>query len=144
MRQLKSQLKILAAIDGSEHSLQIIDKAIDLSIVLGGTIILVYCHRKFSTIMEHAYQEEEMSQIINDAEKLVRPFLQKIEDAEIPVESRIMEEPAGAVISNIARIEKCDLIVMGSRGHTNLANLIVGSVTNRVLQTAPCSVLVVR
>lgn len=55
-----------------------------------------------------------------------------------------MEEPAGAVVSNIARIEKCDLIVMAYRGHTNLANLIVGSVTNRVLQTASCSVLVVR
>lgn len=144
MSQPKSQLKILTAIDGSEHSLQIIDKATDLSKVLDGSILLVYCHRKISTIMEHAYHEEEISQIINDAENLVRPFLKKIKDAEIPVESRIMEEPAGAVISNIARIEKCDLIVMGCRGHTNLANLIVGSVTNRVLQTAPCSVLVVR
>jgi nucleotide-binding universal stress UspA family protein len=48
------------------------------------------------------------------------------------------------VILNQAAESKCDLIVMGSRGLTNLASLIVGSVTNRVLQTAPCSVLVVR
>ena len=138
------KLKILTAIDGSEYSLQIINKAIEFTKVLDGEIIVVHCHRKFSAIMEHAYQEEEMSQIINDAEKLVRPFLQKIKDAGISVESRIMEEPAGAAIANIAAIEKCDLIVMGCRGHTNLANLIIGSVTNRVLQTAHSSVLVVR
>ncbi|MGI9569348.1 MAG: universal stress protein, partial [Desulfobulbia bacterium] len=109
-----------------------------------GKIILVYCHRKFSAIESHAYREEEMARIINKAEKLVHPFLARIKEAEIPVESRIMEEPAAAVISEIARIEQCDLIVLGSRGLTNLASLIVGSVTNRVLQTAPCSVLVVR
>ncbi len=139
-----NQQKILTAIDGSEYSQLIVNKAVEQAILLGGIIILVHCHRKFSAIESHAYREEEMARIINQAVKLVSPFLQQIKKAKIPVESRIMEEPAGAVISDIARIEQCDLIVLGSRGLTNLASLIVGSVTNRVLQTAPCSVLVVR
>ena len=139
-----SQQKILTAIDGSNYSSKIVDKAIELTKLVDGKIILVYCHRKFSAFESHAYREEEMARIINEAEKLVYPFLQRIKDVEIPAETRIMEEPAGEVISDIARIEKCDLIVLGSRGLTNLASLIVGSVTNRVLQTAPCSVLVVR
>ena len=138
------QQKILTAIDGSEYSQLIVNKAVEQAILLGGKIILVHCHRRFSAIESHAYLEEEMARIINQAEKMVSPFLQQIKKAKIPVESRIMEEPAGAVISDIARIEQCDLIVLGSRGLTNLASLIVGSVTNRVLQTAPCSVLVVR
>ena len=138
------QQKILTAIDGSEYSQLIVNKAVEQAILLGAKIILVHCHRRFSAIESHAYLEEEMARIINQAEKMVSPFIQQIKKAKIPVESRIMEEPAGAVISDIARIEQCDLIVLGSRGLTNLANLIVGSVTNRVLQTAPCSVLVVR
>ncbi len=139
-----SQQKILTAIDGSEYSQKIIDKAIEQAKSLGGDIILVYCHRKLHTMMPHAYPEEEISHIISEAEKLVAPFLRRIEEADISAESRLMQEPAGEAISEIARIEKCDLIVMGSRGLTNLASLIIGSVTNRVLQTAPCSVLVVR
>lgn len=139
-----SKQKILTAIDGSEYSQMIVNKAVEQAILLDGKIILVHCHRKFSAIESHAYREEEMARIINQAEKLVNPFLQQIKKAKVPAESRIMEEPAGAVISDIARIEQCDLIVLGSRGLTNLASLIVGSVTNRVLQTAPCSVLVVR
>ena len=138
------QQKILTAIDGSEYSQLIVNKAVEQAILLGAKIILVHCHRRFSAIESHAYLEEEMARIINQAEKMVSPFIQQIKQAKIPVESRIMEEPAGAVISDIARIEQCDLIVLGSRGLTNLASLIVGSVTNRVLQTAPCSVLVVR
>ena len=37
-----------------------------------------------------------------------------------------------------------DTIVMGTRGHTGLARLILGSVARNVLLHAPCSVLIVR
>ena len=139
-----TQQKILAAIDGSDYSTLIVDKAIEQARMMGAMIILVHCHRKFSIIESHAYREEEMAQIINEADKLGDPFVKRLGDAGIPVETRVIEEPAGEAIAEIARIEKCDLIVLGTRGLTNLAGLIVGSVTNRVLQTASCSVLVVR
>ena len=139
-----SSNKIVVAIDGSEHSYLIVDKAMEHAKLFSVSIILVFCHRRFPTIMGHPYRDEEISNIISESEKVIKPFLQHIRNAEIAVEERIMEEPAGAAITDIARIEKCELIVMGSRGLTNLAGLIIGSVTNRVLHTAPCSVLVVR
>lgn len=37
-----------------------------------------------------------------------------------------------------------DLVVMGTHGRTGLSRLIMGSVTDRVLRTAPCPVLAVR
>jgi nucleotide-binding universal stress UspA family protein len=136
--------KILVAIDGSEHSYLIVDKAIEYATLFDVSVLLVYCHRRFPTIMGEPYRDEQISSIISESEKVIAPFLQHIKKAGIAVEERIMEEPAGAAIADIARIEHCDLIVMGSRGLTNLAGLIIGSVTNRVLHTAPCSVLVVR
>ncbi|MCP4755050.1 MAG: universal stress protein [Proteobacteria bacterium] len=57
---------------------------------------------------------------------------------------RILEEPAGSVIPNVAEIEKSSMIVMGSRGLTDLEGLFLGSVTHRVLHLAPCPVLVGR
>ncbi len=139
-----SSNKIVVAIDGSEHSYLIVDKAMEHAKLFSVSILLVFCHRRFPTIMGHPYRDEEISNIISESEKVIKPFLQHIRNAGIAVEERIMEEPAGAAITDIARIEKCELIVMGSRGLTNLAGLIIGSVTNRVLHTAPCSVLVVR
>lgn len=55
-----------------------------------------------------------------------------------------MEGHADDVIVEVAKIEKCDLIVMGLRGRTDLEGLLLGSNTHRVIETAPCPVLVMR
>lgn len=46
-------------------------------------------------------------------------------------------------ICAVAREEKCDLVVLGSHGHSALGALLVGSVTQRVIAHAPCPVLVI-
>lgn len=141
---MMSREKIVVAVDGSEHSGKIIDKAIEYSTMTEARVILVYCHRKFSPTMGQLQAEKEIPLIKKESQQLLDPYITRFQDKNLEVEQRLMEEPAGAVIADIATIEKCDLIIMGSRGLTNLAGLIIGSVTNRVLQTAPCSVLVVK
>ncbi len=47
-------------------------------------------------------------------------------------------------IIRCAREVKADLIVMGSRGLTGLAQVLIGSVAEKVVRKAPCSVLVVK
>lgn len=48
------------------------------------------------------------------------------------------------VIAKVADKGKHDLIVMGSHGHGNLMNLVMGSVTNQVLARSKAPVLLVR
>lgn len=135
---------ILVAIDGSKHSEKVVDKAIEYCSQADSKILLVHCHRKLSNIIGQPARDREIPIVTKESREVIEPYLQRLQAADIPAEDRLMEEPAGAAITDIATIEKCDLIIMGSRGLSNLASLIVGSVTNRVLQTAPCSVLVVK
>ena len=51
--------------------------------------------------------------------------------------------PAHAIVE-AARDLDLDLVVVGSRGHTGLSRLLIGSVARNVLLNAHCSVLVVR
>jgi nucleotide-binding universal stress UspA family protein len=50
------------------------------------------------------------------------------------------DDPANEIVT-YARTEDVDLIVMGTRGRTGMAHLFMGSVAERVVQTASCPVL---
>jgi nucleotide-binding universal stress UspA family protein len=139
-----TEKKILVAVDGSEHSDKVIETAIKYARLLSAKVVLVHCHKKFPTILGEPLRNEAIVTTLRKAETLIAPFTIRLREAEVDVEERLMEEPAGAVIPDIARIEKCELIIVGSRGLTNLEGLFLGSVTNRVLHTTPCSVLVVK
>lgn len=52
--------------------------------------------------------------------------------------------PPAATIVKAAKDLKADLIVMGSRGHTALASVFLGSVATKVIAESPVPVTVVR
>jgi len=56
---------------------------------------------------------------------------------------RVSTSPA-LEIATYAREQKVDLVVMGTHGRGAMAKLLMGSVAERVVRTAPCPVLTVR
>ena len=53
------------------------------------------------------------------------------------------DSPSDAIV-RYAKSATIDLIVMGTHGHNGAAHVLMGSVAERVVRTAPCPVLVVR
>jgi nucleotide-binding universal stress UspA family protein len=53
------------------------------------------------------------------------------------------DRPAEAIV-DYARQAGIDLIVMGTHGRSGMSQLLVGSVAERVVRTAPCPVLTVK
>ncbi|WP_269758184.1 universal stress protein [Thalassobacillus sp. C254] len=47
-------------------------------------------------------------------------------------------------ITSFAAANKSDLIVLGSRGLNSLQQFILGSVSEKVLHTSPCTVLIIK
>ena len=64
--------------------------------------------------------------------------------AGIPVKTRHLTGKPWHVICKWAAENRVDLIVMPTHGHAGLQHLWAGSVAERVVQKAPCPVLVVR
>lgn len=56
---------------------------------------------------------------------------------------RTLDTPAHAVV-DYAAAQRIDLIVIGTHGRRGLARMVVGSVAEQVVRTAPCPVLTVR
>ncbi len=55
----------------------------------------------------------------------------------------IRGRPAAAIV-RFAAEERLDLLVVAGHGHGGLRHLVVGPVTEDVVRSAPCPVLVVR
>ena len=82
-------------------------------------------------------EDEIQADIRKQAEEL------SADGIETSVEMRevMLEGPAHAIVE-IAEGANADLIVAGTRGHSTLAGLLLGSVTQRLLHIARCPVLV--
>lgn len=75
-----------------------------------------------------------------------RDLLEQIRPANpnIPVRHVFLEGDPAAEIVRYAREAEVDRIVMGTHGRTGTERLLMGSVAEKVLRDAPCSVLVVK
>jgi nucleotide-binding universal stress UspA family protein len=62
----------------------------------------------------------------------------------LPVSSSLASVPAGSAIASTAKQIGADLVVVGSRGHTGLKRLALGSVAEHTVKESPVSVLTVR
>jgi len=62
----------------------------------------------------------------------------------IPVNHVCLQGDPAAEIVRYARDAGIDVIVMGTHGRTGLERLLMGSVAEKVLRDAPCSVMVVK
>ena len=73
-------------------------------------------------------------------------ILQRIQppDDRVPMEYKLAKGDPAASIIQVAEETACDLIVLGTHGRTGLRRVLVGSVAEHVMRSAPCPVLVVK
>ncbi len=62
----------------------------------------------------------------------------------IAYQTVILDGPVPDAIADYARAEKIDLIVMSTHGRGGISRWVYGSVAEKVLQAAPCPVLLIR
>lgn len=93
--------------------------------------------------MAEAWQKEYDQQLEASVEEL-KEFQQSLPQPFHETEPIVAQgHPAEQILATIER-QKIDLTIVGSRGHGAVERLLVGSTSARVVNEAPCSVLVAR
>ena len=77
-------------------------------------------------------------------QKQLDKLVAKAKAAGVRVRALLLEGTTAEAIVRIARSKRADVIVIGTHGRTGLGRLLMGSVAQRVVGTAPCPVLTVR
>jgi nucleotide-binding universal stress UspA family protein len=75
--------------------------------------------------------------------EIVDDAVGQLQEREIDARGLVLPGDSARVILETAAREEVSLIVMGTRGPSNMAELVVGSVSVEVLRHASCPVLVV-
>jgi nucleotide-binding universal stress UspA family protein len=133
---------ILVAIDGSTHSHSTLNTTIEVAKKFQADVLIVH-------FIEHEVGRASVypSETLDVANKLVAGAVKTVKAAGITVNSQVNEVAHGhaaKAIVEIAREKGVNLIVMGSRGLSEIEGLLLGSVTHKVMQLADIPVLVDR
>ena len=131
---MKGFKKILLPVDGSASSKLAKRKAMEIASAMEADILLTYITGTIPAFIKGQPLEEAVKSQQEEADQVLVPYRKFLMEHQIP-HSEIVR-PAnspGNEICKIAREENCDLIVMGSRGLGDLEELMIGSVTHRVL-----------
>jgi nucleotide-binding universal stress UspA family protein len=135
---------VIWATDGSQAADSTLALARQLARAGPGRLIVVHCveltmpGKAGGSVTVHADEHELSAKIEQQVTQLAQDGI----DVELRT-SRIHSGGAAHVIADLARSEHADVIVVGTRGLTPLAGLLLGSVTQRLLHIAPCPVLAV-
>lgn len=133
---------ILIAVDGSDHSQQTVPAAIEIAKKFDGDVFVQHVHEQ-EVGRASVYPMETQ----DDSSQIVTDVVKTLQDAGVTAQGEVQEAVSGHAAKHIvetAKSHESDLIIMGSRGLSDLAGLLLGSVTHKVMQLSHQQVLVVR
>jgi nucleotide-binding universal stress UspA family protein len=136
-------MKIIVPVDGSAYSLKAVETACDLAKSQpSSTLILMAVAIEIPELGEGRYIYDKMKAQAEAALAQGKEVAQKcgtVGEVLLATGASPAEE-----IVRVAKDEKADLIVIGSRGLAGKTTSFLGSTASKVVTYSPCSVLVVK
>lgn len=133
--------KIIWATDGSDCANSALALAADLAKANKSELVAVH---SIEYLVAKGAAPQEVDE--DDRQAAVSAQVEDLLANGVNAKARIVEggmTGAAHTVAEVAREEGADLIIVGARGHSTLAGLLLGSVPQRLLHLAPCPVLVV-
>jgi len=136
--------KILVATDGSEKNKAAVEEAMRIGRICGSEVFAVY-------VMDQSPLESaSVDVVVGDTWAVIQQEAKATLDRTsamaggVNLKTITLEgKPADGII-RFAKENEIDLIVIGTRGKRGIERLLLGSVAEQVIRSAPCKVLVVK
>ncbi len=136
--------KVLCTTDFSEESDRAIYYAAQLCQQLGAKLHVLHVVPLPVPVPRLTAHDDVLRDLWQSTELEMQRLCDRWQDRGVQLETHIVAgRPAQAIVQESARMEM-DLIVIGAHGWTGFSQLLVGSVTERVVRTSTVPVLTVR
>ena len=145
--------RLLVVVDGSEQSYKVLDHAVALAEKFGSELKILTVvpspslyfftddglHTTTESLMHQDRIREIYKDVLFDAEAKVRS-----EHADMNVSTILVEGRSSATIVDVADKERCDMIIMGSRGIGGILGWLLGSTSHRIAVSCNRPVMIIK
>ena len=153
--------KILAAVDRSDMSIKVFEQALSLAKITSANLMLLHILSQeeegspealiypnidyYPGWNEQSFKlyQEHWDKFKNEGLQMLQSWSAQANTSGVNTEFTQNTGSPGRMICELATSWEADLIIMGRRGRSGLAEFFLGSVSNYVLHHAPCSVQIV-
>jgi nucleotide-binding universal stress UspA family protein len=136
--------KILAANDGSEGAFKALAAAIDIASRYRAELHMIVVEE----IPRFPGSIDEVEGEIESAGRRFAPVISRSKDQAaaqgLSLHCHVLPGHAVSTIVEFCRERAFDLLLTGFMGHSQLYNRVIGSTTDRLVELAPCTVVVVK
>jgi nucleotide-binding universal stress UspA family protein len=141
--------KILVPMDFSEPSQTALHYARELALQSGAELHLVHVGEDPMLLAGWPALPADSASEVGEEAAAVRDQLNRLFTPDDRARLKtgvhaIVGQPTGYAVSRYAADGEFELIVMGTHGRTGLTHVLIGSVAEQVVRTAPCPVLTIR
>lgn len=138
--------KILIPTDGSKTAEYAVEQGVRLAQALDATVYGIYVIdiSAFAGVPTEAIWESMRGLLEEEGKKALKIVENLASSAKVKHKILLREGVPSEDIIKFAKEEGVELIVMGTAGRRGLDRLLLGSVTEKVVRTSPCPVLVIR
>lgn len=137
--------KCIVCLDGSQPSLRALERALDEA-DCGATDILAVTAVEALSFFDCGAMDFEtaFAHLLREPKKILAEAAAFAADRGVAIRTLAVPGRPAETVARIAREEGVDEIYVGSRGKDDVEHLLLGSVSTRLVQIAPCTVIVVR
>ena len=138
--------KILVAFDGSEKSYEAFDFALEMSrnCPYSSTEVFVIAVAQPPEPIDIVEMDAVIESITQHYEELFKGLKERAKEKDVEIKAEVViGHPADQIVRYAAE-KGCDMIVLGHRGRSKIADWLLGSVSKRVSSYSPCTVTIVK
>jgi len=135
---------ILLAAEGSENSLRAANEAIKLAKCSSNSIIEVVMVTDFDKSMQDILHAQSSDSLLLERKRKISNVEQLLKREQVNYKITLLKGSPGPEIVRYANEQKVDLLVIGSRGLNVLQEMVLGSVSHKVIKRVNCPALIVK
>lgn len=135
---------IVLAADGSDNSVRAANEAIKIARLSSESVIDIVYVADFEKAKSDVLHASSADALLLERRKKVHNIEKLLKDAGVAYKVTILHGTPGPEIVKYVNEKKVDLVVMGSRGLNSFQEMVIGSVSHKIMKRVHCPALIVK